>query len=106
MTKRDPKHYKALYFDMRIQALKEWYPKKNHLGAYKNMKRYLLKHGFRHEQWSGYHSTQKMTDLEIFELVEDMASELQWFSKCVNHFAATNVESNYNLIEILEDVEI
>lgn len=106
MTRRDPKRFKALCFDMRTQDLKEWYPKKNHLGVYKDIKRYLLEHDFRREQWSGYHSDKKMTDLEIFELVKNMASEMDWFSKCINHFAVTNVEANYNLIEILGDVEI
>ena len=43
MARREARQYKALYFDMRVQALKEFYPKKNHLGAYKEIKNYLLK---------------------------------------------------------------
>lgn len=106
MARREPKQYKALYFDIHVQALKDFYPKKNHLGAYKDIKRYLLKHDFTHEQWSGYHSTKKMTDLEIFDLVQEMAVQMPWFSKCINHFAVTNIGTNYNLLDILEPVEL
>lgn len=58
------------------------------LGAYADIKRYVLRHEFAHEQWSGYHSLKKMTDLEIFD------------------FAVTNVGMNYNLLDILEPVEL
>ena len=108
MAKREAKQYKVLYFDLHVQSLKQFYPKKNHLGAYGDIKRYLLKHGFTHEQWSGYHSEKKMTDLDIFDLVHEMAEEMIWFSQCINHFEVTNVGTNYNLVEILkpEDAEL
>lgn len=106
MARREARQYKALYFDLRIQDLKEFYPKKNHLGAYADIKNYLLKHDFTHEQWSGYHSVKKMTDLEIFDLVQEMAVRMPWFSQCINHFAVTNIGMNYNLLEILEPVEL
>lgn len=102
MARREARQYKALYFDMRVQALKEFYPKKNHLGAYKEIKNYLLKHEFTHEQWSGYHSVKKITDLEIFELVRDMATEMTWFPDCLHHFEVTNVGTNHDLMKILK----
>lgn len=106
MAGRETRQYKALYFDLRIHDLKEFYPKKNHLGAYADIKNYLLKRHFNHEQWSGYHSMKKMTDLEIFDLVQEMAVQMPWFSKCIHHFAVTNVGTNYNLLDILEPVEL
>lgn len=106
MARREARQYKALYFDIHINDLKKFYPKKNHLGAYTDIKRYLLRHAFTHEQWSGYHSKNRMTDLEIFDLVQDMANQMPWFSQCINHFEVTNVGTNYNLIDILEPVEL
>lgn len=106
MARREAKQYKALYFDLRVHDLEIFYPKKNHLGAYADIKNYLLNHAFTHEQWSGYHSLKKMTDLEIFDLVHDMALQMPWFSKCINHFAVTNIGTNYNLLDILEPVEL
>lgn len=106
MARREARQYKALYFDLRIHDLKKFYPKKNYLGAYADIKRYLLKNAFTHEQWSGYHSVNKMTDLEIFDLVQQMAVQMSWFSKCINHFAVTNIGMNYNLLEILEPLDL
>lgn len=106
MARRETRQHKALYFDLRIHDLKEFYPRKNHLGGYTDIKNYLLKHDFIHEQWSGYHSAKKMTDLEIFDLVQEMAVRLPWFSKCINHFAVTNIGANYNLLDVLEPVEL
>lgn len=106
MAGREARQHKALYFDLRIQDLKRFYPKKNHLGAYADIKRYLLSHEFTHEQWSGYHSMKRMTDLEIFDLVQEMALQMSWLSRCINHFAVTNVGMNYNLLDILEPVEL
>lgn len=106
MPRREAKQYKTLYFDIHVSDLKKYYPGKNHLGAYGDIKRYLLRHAFTHEQWSGYHSSNKMTDLEIFDLVEDMSRKMPWFAKCINHFEVTNIGTNYNLIDILNPVDL
>ena len=98
MATREAKQYKALYFDLFIAQLKLHYPKKNHLGAYRDIKKYFLKHGFTHEQWSGYHSKEKTTDLNIFDLVDDMTEKMPWFWQCVNHFEVTNIGRNYDLM--------
>ena len=101
MARREAKQFKALYFDLYVSELKKNYPGKNYLGAYGDIKRYLLKRDFTHEQWSGYHSKDKMTDLELFDLVQDLSDALPWFSMCINHFEVTNIGTNYNLVDIL-----
>lgn len=101
MAKREAKQFKALYFDLYVSELKKHYPGKNYLSAYADIKRYLLKHDFTHEQWSGYHSVGKMTDLEIFDLVQNMSEVFPWFAKCINHFDVTNIGKNHNLVDIL-----
>ena len=73
----------------------------SHIKHAKEIKNYLLKHEFTHEQWSGYHSVKKITDLEIFELVRDMATEMTWFPDCLHHFEVTNVGTNHDLMKIL-----
>lgn len=106
MSGRKARQYKALYFDLFINELKHNYPKRNYLNAYRDIKNYLLQHDFKHEQWSGYHSEKKMTDLDIFDLVQDISSKFTWLHKCINHFAVTNVGVNYNLIDILQPAEL
>ena len=104
MTGRESKHFKALYFDLRIRDLEEHYSAKNPLGAYRKIKTYLTKRNFSHQQYSGYHSGFKTTDLEIFDLVRDMSRELPWLEKCMNHFDVTNVGANHDLMRLFEEV--
>ena len=56
MTRRETKHLKALYFDLRIKDLKEHYSQTNPKGAYALIQRFLTSHNFSHEQYSGYNS--------------------------------------------------
>lgn len=72
---------------------------------------FLEKNNFSHEQYSGYHSKFKTTDLEIFDLIRDMCEEFPWLQHCVNHFEVTNVGANHDLMnlfveEISEPMEL
>lgn len=31
---------------------------------------------------------------------------MPWFSQCINHFAVTNIGTKYNLLDVLEPVEL
>ena len=100
MIKSETKRYKALYFDIRIKDLEQYYSSKNPKGAYRKIKHFLVNNRFSHEQFSGYHSLYKTTDLEIFELIGKMKKELPWLQLCINHFEVTNIGANYNLIPL------
>lgn len=100
MPKSEPKRYKALYFDIRTKDLEQYYSLKNAKGAYREIKNFFIANRFSHEQYSGYHSLYKTTDLEIFELIGKMRKELPWLQSCVNHFEVTNIGTNYNLIPL------
>lgn len=91
---------KALYFDLHIQLLKEHYSRTNPKGAYKKIKEFLLARDFSHEQYSGYHSKFRTTDLYIFDLVEEIEEKLPWFKQCVNHFEATDIGPHHNLVQL------
>ena len=102
MARREAKRYKALYFDLCVKNLEKYYSEKNPRGAYRKIKNYLLGRHFSHEQYSGYHSEYRTTDLEIFDLVYDMGKEFPWLGKCLNHFEVTNVGANHDLMELFE----
>lgn len=99
---REARHRKALYFDLRVKDLEQHYSATNPNGAYRKIQEYLLERNFSHEQYSGYHSKYKTTDLEIFDLVRDMSSKLPWLDKCLNHFEVTNIGANHDLMQIFE----
>lgn len=102
MTGREAKHRKALYFDLRVKDLKENFSDTNPNGAYGKIRDFLMKHDFSHEQYSGYHSKYKTTDLEIFDLVREMSREFSWLAPCLNHFEVTNVGANHDLMQLFE----
>lgn len=62
-----------------------------------------MRHDFSHEQYSGYHSKYKTTDLEIFDLIQEMSREFSWLSLCLNHFEVTNVGANHDLMQLFEE---
>ena len=103
MARREAKHLKALYFDLRVKDLKEHYSETNPNGAYGKIRDYLLKRDFSHEQYSGYHSKYKTTDLEIFDLIREMSRELTWLPCCLNHFEVTNIGANHDLMQLFEE---
>lgn len=106
MARKEAKRYKALYFDIRIKDLEGHYSKSNPKGAYAKIKKYLTAHSFSHEQYSGYHSHYKTTDLEIFDLIRDMSDMFPWLQYCVNHFEVTNVGTNHDLMGLFtEDID-
>ena len=96
MARKEAKRFKALYFDLRIKDLED----------YELIKKFLTKRNFSHEQYSGYHSRYKTTDLEIFDLIHDMSDTFPWLQHCVNHFEVTNVGTNHDLMGLfVEEVE-
>ncbi len=46
MARREAKHLKALYFDLRVKDLKEYYSETNPNGAYGRIRDFLLKRNF------------------------------------------------------------
>ena len=103
MARKESKKYKALYFDIRIKDLEKYYSATNPKGAYKKIKSFMSKHNFSHEQYSGYHSKYKTTDLEIFDLIREMSKTFPWLQFCMNHFEVTNVGANHDLMELFRE---
>lgn len=103
MARGESKKFKALYFDLKIKELKLHYSATDPTGAYRKIKSFLTKRNFSHEQYSGYHSNFKTTDLEIFDLIDEMNRSLPWLSKCVNHFEVTNIGANHDLMELFTE---
>ena len=100
---RESRQYKAVYFDLKIDDLKKHYSEKAPKGAYRRIKTLMLANGFHHAQYSGYHSTTKMRDLEVIDVIEKMRDALPWLGKCANHFEVTNIGANSDLMHLFAD---
>ncbi|MEY8393192.1 hypothetical protein AALA98_18005 [Lachnospiraceae bacterium 45-W7] len=103
MARREVKHFKALYFDLCVKDLEKYYSAVSPRGAYRKIQDYLLQRQFSHEQYSGYHSQYKTTDLEIFDLVYEMNKEFPWLRFCLNHFEVTNIGANHDLMQLFDE---
>ncbi len=103
MNRREQLCYKALYFDLSIEALKKFFSHKNPKGAYEKLQKFFISNHFSHEQYSGYHSQYKTTDLEIFQLIQKMRKIFPWLERCINRFEVADVGENYNLIKLFQD---
>ena len=95
--------YKSLYFDLHIKSLKNYYSSTNPKGGYARIHNFLTKRKFSHEQYSAYHSTFKTTDLQIFDLITEMRTQLPWLDNCVSHFEVANLGANHNLLPQFEE---
>lgn len=106
MKRTERKCYKALYFDLSIKALKRYFSRKNPKGAYQKIQNYFIECNFSHEQYSGYHSKYKTTDLEVFQVIQKMRRSFPWLKKCLNHFEVTDVGENHDLMILFQDKEM
>ena len=106
MVRREARSLKALYFDLGMNELRTFYSATNPKGAYRVIARFMYSHGFEHEQYSGYHSIERKTDLEIFDIVREMNDTIPWLKNCVRKFEVTNIGANHDLTALLiESIE-
>lgn len=106
MSVRDKPMHKAMYFDLKIGKLIEHFSSSNPKGGYRKIHDFLEKHEFSHEQYSGYHSRELLTDLNIMDIIDDMKTELPWLEYCVRKFEVTNINDNYDLEKVFPELVI
>lgn len=44
----------------------------------------------------------KTTDMNIFDIVENMSQEFPWLSQCANHFEVSDIGENHDLMNIFQ----
>lgn len=103
MEVHDNREMKALYFDLRVNDLRKHYSETSPNGGYAKIRDYLLDHDFSHEQYSGYHTNYKTTDVDIFNFVSKMHMELPWLEYCLNHFEVSNIGANHDLMKLYDN---
>jgi virulence-associated protein VapD len=88
---------KAINFDFNVENLKKYYfkGKKVHTNAYEDFRKFLISHDFEHRQGSGYASNHEMNKNDIFDLLEEINSELDWFENCIEALDFTNIDDGY-----------
>ncbi len=93
------KYYKAINFDFDTNKLKTYYPR--YQQAYYDLMAFFKKNDFSHRQGSGYVSNNKITSVDIVDLIGSLRDTFDWVSTCVKKIDVTNIGAQYDLTYLL-----
>ena len=93
---------KSFHFDLDTKKMKQCYDsRKNYRQGYYDIKKFMLKNGFVHEQGSGYTSKKALTDTEALSIALQLKSALPWLEKCIRVFTVTDFRKGKDITGIL-----
>ena len=93
---------KQIAFDLCQESLKQSYPQ-SYTQAYYDIRRFMKDHGFEHRQSSVYVSLDRLTTLDVIRLMEQLAAEFPWLSRCVNEIDVADIGAQHSLKKVLEN---
>lgn len=92
----------SINFDLNIRKLKEFYPKKSYTSAYTDIRNFMEKHGFEHQQGSGYVSQKPMSIALLGKIFKEMTLKYDWLHNTTRITKATHVlEGSFDLEKII-----
>ena len=83
--------------------MQQYYPSSNWHKAYDDIKRFLLSHGFKHRQGSGYFSEQKIKKTTLASILKALSRQFPWLSKCAKQFDITNIGAQYSALKLISN---
>ena len=93
----------AINFDLTIAQLRMYYDREHPKKAYYAIKRYMLKHGFSHRQWSGYISNGTMSRTDLVDFTTALHEEFPWLIKCEGNMDATVITDIFDIKQMILD---
>lgn len=108
MPKMNPERsFKAsIYFDLSTEALKTIYASQtNHdyTNAYNKIRSFMEENSYKHEQGSVYHSTEELTNPDIYHLMKDMSEKFPWLKDCTERFSYAEISERHDLMHLLQN---
>jgi virulence-associated protein VapD len=88
---------KGIHFDLDTNALKKYHPSKNWRKAYDDVRVFMEDKGFVHEQGSGYHSNEPMSESDALYCIQQMRKRHVWLHKCVKVCTIADVPVTYDI---------
>jgi virulence-associated protein VapD len=95
----------GIHFDMNTKALKKHYPKDNWRRAYDDVRSFFESNGFEHEQGSGYHSKEEMTQPDALKIIDKMILTYPWLNQCVRICTIADVPVMFDISYMFEKEE-
>lgn len=82
---------KEIAFDLDTKMLQRYYPGKDWKAAYKDIRKFMLKHNFEWRQGSVYVSQKGKTFFETANMLNSLSTEQSWLNVCMRDCTVTNV---------------
>lgn len=95
----------SINFDLKQNALKEFYNLFFPENAYHKLRIFMGKHGFEHIQGSGYNSISRMTDADIINLMFDLKECFPWLVQAVRVIQATEIGEYYDYTDVIKNTD-
>lgn len=99
--------YWEFSFDINQELLSKVYRKTNSTYAYKEIERYLFKHGFDNKedkQGSCYFTSEEIQYSKVDVIISDMFKVFPWLSECIEKAALYERPENYNYKDYCEEL--
>ena len=91
------KSRKQISFDLDTEKLKQYYPKKDWRGAYKDIKKFMLDKDFEWRQGSNYMSKISKTTYDIFDITDKLLDKYPYLNLCIRDIIVANIGKEFNL---------
>lgn len=105
LAKGEARRRYAINFDLSIAQLRAFYDKGHPKTAYGKIKRYMLKNGFSHRQWSGDISNNTLSRPELYAFTKDLHKTFPWLIKCEGSMDATVITDVFDIKQMILDSE-
>lgn len=99
MAKRENR--KSLNFDLDTASLIEVFGEKDRRRGYSEIKRFMVRNGFEHRQYSGYVSKERMSYVDTYDLIKALKKHCPWLQHCANKFDITDYMAESDAIEFV-----
>jgi virulence-associated protein VapD len=99
MAKRENR--KSANFDLDTASLIEVFGEKNRRRGYSEIKRFMVRNGFEHRQYSGYVSEKRMSYVDTYDLIKALKKQCPWLQNCAKKFDITDYMAESDAIEFV-----
>lgn len=103
--KKDEKKYKAIFFDLSSEKLRNLFGESGRKYAYRKIGAFMKSKGFTHRQWSGYFSKNKLVSADIIKLNYELFEKFPWLNECANKIDVTDIGKKFDMIKLHKEME-
>ena len=97
----------SVYFDLDVESLKKIYEPMsghNYTNAYHEIRSFMKKEGYEHEQGSVYHSVGEKDRSEVIRTIQGLQDEKSWLKECVKKMSYARISEEHDLTGVFQDM--